>query len=87
MTVYTPKRLARTSPSGHRNVGLGQRQVIPGLEEVVGQMLPGEEVQALIPAKLAYGEKGVCTDKGECLIKPGTDLKYFIKLRRVASDY
>ena len=49
--------------------------MIVGLEQVVSQMLPGEEVQALIPSDLAYGEKGVCTDGGECLIDPNTNLK------------
>lgn len=63
---------------------LGQNQVIKGLEEVVLQMRPGEEVQALIPSELAYGKKGVCKDDGECLIKPDTSLKYFIRLKRVA---
>lgn len=66
---------------------IGEKQVIPGLEEVVLQMRPGEEVQALIPAKFAYGEKGVCTEDGECLIPPGTDLKYFLRLVRVAAAY
>ena len=64
---------------------LGEKQVIVGIEQVVSQMLPGEEVQALIPADLAYGAKGVCTDGGECLIPPNSNLKYFIKLIRVAS--
>ena len=64
---------------------LGERQVVPGIEQVVAQMKPGEEVQALLPASLAYGDKGVCTDDGECLIKPGTNLKYFIRLNRVAA--
>mmetsp|Transcript_15218 Transcript_15218/g.40134 ORF Transcript_15218/g.40134 Transcript_15218/m.40134 type:complete len:217 (-) Transcript_15218:207-857(-) len=64
---------------------LGSKQVIVGLEQVVSQMLPGEEVQALIPSALAYGEKGVCTDGGECLIDPNTNLKYYIKLKSVAA--
>lgn len=63
---------------------IGGNQVITGLEDVVKLMLPGEEVQALIPAKIAYGERGVCTDSGECLIPPNTDLKYFIRLVRIA---
>ena len=63
---------------------LGDKQVIVGIEQVVSQMKPGEEVQALVPAELAYGEKGVCTEGGECLIKPNTNLKYFIRLNRVA---
>ena len=57
----------------------------PGIEEVVQYMKPGQEVQALIPAKLAYGSKGVCPAEGECLIPPDTNLKYFIKLIRVTS--
>ena len=64
---------------------LGDKQIIPGIEEVVAKMKPGEEVQAFVPAALAYGDKGVCTDGGECLIKPGTNLKYFIRLVRVAA--
>jgi FKBP-type peptidyl-prolyl cis-trans isomerase len=63
---------------------LGDKQVIVGIEQVVSQMKPGEEVQALVPAELAYGEKGVCTEGGECLIKPNMNLKYFIRLNRVA---
>ncbi|KAJ8601369.1 hypothetical protein CTAYLR_005021 [Chrysophaeum taylorii] len=63
---------------------LGEKQVIVGIEQVVSQMKPGEEVQALMPASLAYGDKGVCTDDGECLIPPKTNLKYFIRLIRTA---
>ena len=39
--------------------------MIAGFEEVVAEMLPGEEVQAFIPAALAYGTKGVCTAPGD----------------------
>lgn len=63
---------------------LGERQVIVGIEQVVSNMLPGEEVQALIPAELAYGEKGVCLEN-ECLVPPNTNLKYFIRLIRTAA--
>ena len=63
---------------------LGSKQVIVGLEQVVSQMLPGEEVQALIPSDLAYGEKGVCTEGGECLIDPNTNLKVRWELRGYA---
>mmetsp|Transcript_15219 Transcript_15219/g.40136 ORF Transcript_15219/g.40136 Transcript_15219/m.40136 type:complete len:266 (-) Transcript_15219:154-951(-) len=37
---------------------LGSKQVIVGLEQVVSQMLPGEEVQALIPSALVSGGWG-----------------------------
>jgi FKBP-type peptidyl-prolyl cis-trans isomerase len=63
---------------------IGASQVIKGFEDVVLQMLPGEEVQALIPSALAYGEKGVCTEGGECLIPPNSNLKYYIKLKKTA---
>lgn len=63
---------------------LGERQVIVGLEQVVSQMKPGEEVEALVPSELAYGAKGVCTEGGECLIPPNTNLKYFVRLLRTA---
>jgi FKBP-type peptidyl-prolyl cis-trans isomerase len=58
--------------------------VIQGLEDVVLEMLPGQEVQALIPAALAYGTKGVCKEDGECLIPSNTNLKYFIRLKKIA---
>jgi FKBP-type peptidyl-prolyl cis-trans isomerase len=62
---------------------MGSKQTIPGVEEVIKYMTTGEEVQALIPARLAYGDKGVCTEAGECLVPPGTNLKYYIKLLKV----
>jgi hypothetical protein len=45
---------------------------------------PGGERQALVPAELAFGEKGVCTDKGECLVPPNSNIKLDIILKRVA---
>ncbi|KAG8463693.1 hypothetical protein KFE25_003966 [Diacronema lutheri] len=63
---------------------IGAKQVIAGIEAITLQMLPGEEVQALIPAALAYGERGVCTADGDCLIPPNTNLKYFLRLKKVA---
>jgi FKBP-type peptidyl-prolyl cis-trans isomerase len=62
---------------------MGSKQTIPGVEEVIKYMTTGEEVQALIPAAMAYGDKGVCTENGECLVPPGSNLKYYIKLIKV----
>mmetsp|Transcript_33283 Transcript_33283/g.48149 ORF Transcript_33283/g.48149 Transcript_33283/m.48149 type:complete len:179 (-) Transcript_33283:129-665(-) len=59
---------------------LGSGSVIPGLEDVVSQMAIGQKVQAIIPPSLAYGDKGVCIENGECLIKPGETLVYDIYL-------
>ena len=61
---------------------LGSGSVIPGLDEMVSRMVVGQKVQAIIPPELAYGEKGVCLDDGECLIKPGSTLVYDILLKR-----
>ena len=65
----------------------GKKQVIPGLESVLEMLQAGSEVTTNIPAKYAYGAKGVCTASGECLIPPNTDLKYFIRLKRVGAGY
>jgi FKBP-type peptidyl-prolyl cis-trans isomerase len=45
-------------------------------------MVVGQKVQAIIPPNLAYGEKGVCLEDGECLIKPGSTLVYDVLLKR-----
>jgi FKBP-type peptidyl-prolyl cis-trans isomerase len=59
--------------------------VIDGMNEMVLEMRVGEKVQAIIPAELAFKDKGVCLPKGgECLIKPGDTLVYDIALKRVA---
>ena len=61
---------------------LGSGSVIPGLDDMVAQMKVGQKVQAIIPPKLAYGDKGVCLDDGECLIKPDSTLVYDIVLKK-----
>ncbi len=63
---------------------IGSKQIIPGLEEALLSMQPGGERQLLVPAELAFGEKGVCTEKGECLVPPNTNVKYDVILKRVA---
>ena len=82
------RALGRLTRSGPRARPLSLPQVIRGLEEIVANMLPGEEVQAFVPAAMAYGDRGVCTtnDAGEeqCLIPKNTNLKYFVRLLRIA---
>lgn len=67
---------------------MGQRQVIPGLEIAISSMQPGGERKAVVPAALAYGDKGVCVPgqdgKDECLVPPGERLGFDVKLVRVA---
>jgi FKBP-type peptidyl-prolyl cis-trans isomerase len=61
---------------------LGSTAVIKGLNVVVSQMVVGQKVQAIIPPNLAFGDKGVCVDDGECLIKPGSTLVYNVYLTK-----
>lgn len=42
------------------------KQVIPGIESVLEYMQPGGEVTCTIPAKFAYGEKGICIEVRQC---------------------
>jgi FKBP-type peptidyl-prolyl cis-trans isomerase len=65
---------------------IGQKQVIPGIESVLNYMQPGGELTCTIPAALAYGSKGVCIKDG-CIVPPGEDLKYYIKLKSVGAGY
>lgn len=61
---------------------LGTGSVIPGLDEIVSVMTVGQKVQAIIPPQLAYADKGVCLEDGECLIKPGSTLVYDVYLKK-----
>jgi len=61
---------------------VGSGSVIAGLDDMVSRMVVGQKVQAIIPPGLAYGDKGVCLDDGECLIKPGATLVYDILLKK-----
>lgn len=64
---------------------MGQRQVIPGLEAAVASMRPGGQRRVVVPAALAYGNKGVCLkDQNECLVPPGERLGFDVTLQRVA---
>lgn len=44
----------------------------------------GAEVQMVVPANMAFGDKGICIDNGDCLVKPGVDVRYDLQLKRVA---
>lgn len=76
-----------THAEGKSNVlffKLGTDVVIDGLTSMVSEMVVGQKVQAIIPPKLAFGDKGLCLDDGECLIKPGSTLVYDIYLKKTA---
>jgi hypothetical protein len=61
---------------------LGSPVVIAGITEMVTEMKVGQKVQAIIPAELAFGDKGICLESGECLVKPGSTLVYDIFLKK-----
>jgi FKBP-type peptidyl-prolyl cis-trans isomerase len=63
---------------------VGGNAVIQGINEMVKEMEIGQKVQAIIPPQLAFGEKGICVDSGECLVKPNSYLVYDIYLKRSA---
>jgi FKBP-type peptidyl-prolyl cis-trans isomerase len=63
---------------------LGGNAVIEGINEIVMQMGVGEKVQAIIPPELAFGDKGLCLETGECLIKPKATLVYDVYLKKSA---
>jgi peptidylprolyl isomerase len=70
-TMFDSSHL-RTEPFRTR-VGLGQ--VIPGLDEILMDMQPGEKRTAVIPANLAYGSDGAAG-----IIPPDADLRFDITL-------
>lgn len=63
---------------------LGDTVVVDGVNEIVSMMGVGQKVQVIVPPKLAFGDKGLCLESGECLIKPGATLVYDVKLKRTA---
>lgn len=65
----------------------GRKQVIPGLESVIGYMQAGGEVTCSIPSKYAYADKGVCIAGQGCIVPPNEDLKYAVKLRNVGVGF
>ena len=57
---------------------------IDGINEMVKNMEVGQKVQAIVPPGLAFGDKGICIESGECLVKPKSTLVYDIYLKRAA---
>jgi peptidylprolyl isomerase len=67
---------------------LGGNAVIDGINEMVANMGVGEKRQVIVPASLAFKDKGICVEReggaDECLIKPGQTLVYDISLKRTS---
>lgn len=55
---------------------MGQNKVVPGLETAIGGMRMGGHRLAIIPPRLAYGERGVCFPDQGCLVPPDSTLEY-----------
>lgn len=65
------------------NAGIGK--VIKGWDEMLLLMRVGDEVEVIIPADLAYGERGVPDRDGDgFLIPPGATL--YFKMRLMKAD-
>jgi FKBP-type peptidyl-prolyl cis-trans isomerase len=75
-----------TMSDGRKSVvfRMGQHKVIPGLETALASMRQGGVRKAIVPAKLAYGSRGVCFPDQGCLVPPDETLEYELFLRRVA---
>mmetsp|Transcript_4155 Transcript_4155/g.4299 ORF Transcript_4155/g.4299 Transcript_4155/m.4299 type:complete len:217 (-) Transcript_4155:191-841(-) len=83
------KQFDTTEQKGRKPLSfrLGKNQVIPGIESILATMQPGGEVTCTIPAKFAYGEKGICIEGEGCIVQPGETLNYVIKLVNVGASY
>jgi len=61
---------------------LGSSNVNTGINAMLAEMRVGQKVQAIIPPEYAFGDKGICLEDGECLVKPGATLVYDILLKK-----
>ena len=64
---------------------LGEGQVIPGLDEGLMQLSLGSRARLVIPAELAYGDRGFCWDRtsGKGLVPPGSSVEFDIELLEI----
>lgn len=59
---------------------VGQGEVIPGWDELLPLLAVGTRVKAWIPARLAYGSRGVKGPDDNYIIPPDTDLVFMLDL-------
>ena len=74
-----------THAEGKKNIlmfELGGNGVVDGLNDLIENMEVGQKVQAIIPPEKAFGDKGICLESGECLVKPKSTLVYDVLLKR-----
>ena len=65
--------------SGVMSFEIGDKQMIPGFNEVLPTMKKGEKAKVILPPAMGYGEKGMMSD-GEYLIPPNATLIFEIFL-------
>jgi len=76
-----------THSEGKKNVllfKLGSPVVNDGINSMVSEMRVQQKAQAIIPPELAFGDKGICLENGECLVKPGATVVYDIYLKKAS---
>jgi peptidylprolyl isomerase len=64
---------------GAQDFQVGVRRLIPGMDEALLDMAPGEQRTVVIPPELAYGERGA----GDGLIPPNSFLVFELELVRI----
>lgn len=86
---FTDGKVFDTSEGGAPiKLKAGTGQVIKGWDEMLLLMRGGDEVEVIIPAELAYGNRGV-PDPGQpsgFRIPPGSTLKFRMKLMDVKAE-
>lgn len=82
---YLPTGQAVDSASASRPLRfkVGRAEVIPGWDELLPLLATGTRVRAWIPARLAYGARGVQGPDDQYLIPPNTDLIFTLELLSV----
>ena len=82
---YLPTgQLVDSSPANHPlRFRVGRAEVIPGWDELLPLLATGTRVRAWIPARLAYGARGVQGPDDLYLIPPNTDLIFTLELLNV----
>lgn len=41
----------------------------------------------VVPANMAFGDKGICIENGDCLVKPGEEVRYDLQLKKAVPAY
>lgn len=61
-------------------VRLGRGEIIPAWEEILPLMQIGTKLVMVVPARLAYGDKGLLSEEDDYKVPPDTDLIFEMEL-------